>query len=1164
MRPSERQRSETLADPDVKKVPEKKVPAYDPEPPESRPQACYSETVGLCVPRLTAGLPSTSVSSSLPLNDPRSQLSFLASEGRLKLGLSEEFPYQPSFGPSDDEEEQEVIQDLNELLKKPRMPSLPPIELPVITDTRQLLDPRFEQLNRGPRIDTTNRPINPRLQQSVDPRFNRFKDPRLNRNQDPRHNTSATVASVVSSDSRLSNDPRISRDTRFLKAEDPLKVKKKLSLREYKRKATTEKLELQQEQKVETETGAFGSAFDDEYLEDIDLRQITGPPAGYFEPPLDPHHASIIMNPNVDAVKYPKSQTTEAMPLQDSSNTEIEHYEEENKDDDHQEVAHDPDDMAKALNELSDPDDASQSPKHTPDPDFMDPMLAEAMKKLVEHSANVNLFTDALKSLQDSADKYGEQLHDPEFLVKKIAEEIEVLSAKQREEERLKAEEEERKKKLDEERKKKLEEERKEMERIQAEIERQRIENELFRAEMERKQKEAEIARKAEEERQERERLEAERIEKERIQAEMERQRIEKERFQAEIERQRIEAEMSSTVYVSGEIEEVEMEDVADIQSPDAIMSPDHSNDSNYDPENTVRFIPLENEEEASNTHGNKSDRSALDKAMQKTLEELNKVESHKPKKEDKVLMASISSIDLGSIPIPAERPKREVHDKERMPNAEITRTQSGSNFVVHKNQHPLHTQVIPPLGKMKGIKDRIEVVPMDLYDDFAEEDIDLRSGFPVHHNILPDCKTKLAKAKPQIKINLKIGVGKKGIDEDFRSKSATRGIKSKLDNVKDSLDNVDSYGSELSAKEHFDMFGEEIEKKTPTNKNETKQVPFHSKNFKSSEHGDGMQDPFGLGNTEDVDERFKQDRTEESHKKQSHVYRDVDFRASTENSQDNHKEDFDFRKSHSRSASPPPKTRNRVKLENNQTSDHWNSSARSAEITALSQDSNSSEGSGMLFDAYSLGKQSANTKVPRNNFGDVDWRFSDQHGNTDYDLRAGTSHNQPMPYQQASNSYQKSEPFSQLNKSIQNMFGSSQMLPQIQPEISSYTTSRSSADDKAYPGQTSHTARSYSSGSSLSAASRQQSGPAQGNVHNLIKDLDFSNLKNILANFQSPQSSQDDQNRRTSTPWQQGTADDSGKYYNIWEFCWFAEPLTNYFIGSKNVFIRKRLCTQK
>ena len=143
-------------------------------------------------------------------------------------------------------------------------------------------------------------------------------------------------------------------------------------------------------------------------------------------------------------------------------------------------------------------------------------------------------------------------------------------------------------------------------------------------------------------------------------------------------------------------------------------------------------------------------------------------------------------------------------------------------------------------------------------------------------------------------------------------------------------------------------------------------------------------------------------------------------------------------------------------------------------------------------------------------------------------------------------------------------MFGSSQMLPQIQPEISSYTTSRSSADDKAYPGQTSHTARSYSSGSSLSAASRKQPGPAQGNVHNLIKDLDFSNLKNILANFQSPQSSQDDQNRQTSTPWQQGTADDSGKYNNIWEFCWFAEPLTNYFIGSKNVFIRKRLCTQK
>lgn len=1058
LKPSERLKSD-ISESDTKRETDKKTSTFEPVPEiaEVLPKASYSESIGLCVPRLTSGLPSQRDhpfalgSGGIPQNDPRSQLSFLASEGSFSQSALSDLGYSPSFGP--DDEEQDIENDLNAFFNKPKMPSLPPIALPVISDTRQLRDPRFERMFQDARLES--KPPDPRLERLSDPRQNLSNDPRLNRSQDPRLNRPNVSTALdpkmqyEAPESHLAvKDPRRSRQTKSSSSYDASRGKKKLSLHDYKKKV--KEIQEKPEFSFDPASNSEKAVHEDDFLEDIDMRHITGPPTSFFEKPLAPHHASIIMNPNVDAVKNPLSQNTdvdEAKTSQENnSSSEIFNAED---------IVDDPDDMAKELNQLSDPDDGSQSPKHMAEPPINDPMLSEAMKKLVEHSENVNLFTEALKRLQDSAEIYGEKLHDPEFLVKKIAEEIEVLNAAEKEKEkraeeaRLKAEQERLKAELEkqikaEEERQKAEEERRrkaEQERQKAEEERRRkVEQERLKAELER-QKTEQL---------EQERLAAERLEKERL------LRIERERIQAEIERKRIEAEMAYRQEESIATEDEE-NGIAEIKSPDTIMSPDHSNDSKYDSDLTVKCIPLESSEDM--LESRLSGGSALEEAMKRTLEELNKVEKKEPKQSKshsssrgKRKDGKVSNQDLSDIPIPSGEPSQQSKSTRRSQNTLNKDPGKKDSLDVKEGS------TFSPSHKVRGMKDKIEPVPMDLDSDPEEEDIDLRSGFPVHHNLLQDCKSQASKPKPQIKINLKINAEKSKVtskDEDFRSKTTSK--------------DRDTVSSEAS-KKPIDMFAEDkSDKHELEDKDERK--TFHSQNFKAvskSEENTKFSDPFGLGITEDIDIR-KQPI--------AHLnFGDVDLRTSAENSQQESCKDFDLRNSHSRSVSPVGASVNKTdsdKLEQNAIeTDRLNME----NSNAVSQDSSSSENSNMLFDAYSLGKKTNENKKSKIDFGDVDWRVhvSPKHGMNDFDMRSE---------QAADQTKYNSEPFSQLNKSIQSMFGSN-MSQTISSGYSLPSVGITAPSTQFLPTPST----------------------SQGDMSSLMKNLDFSNLKNILANVQNTQ----------------------------------------------------------
>lgn len=1112
VRPADIKRTETSSDSEQRKVADKqdtKVSAYDPtpEPLDSRPHATYSADAGLCVPRLTSGLPSERdlplavVSGAVPLTDPRSQLSFLASEGPVRQlpGVD----YQPSFGPSDDEEEEGVVFDLSDLLKKPKMPSLPPIELPIITDTRQLQDPRFEKRFADPRVEKKAQESD--LEGLKDPRLYRCKNPRLNRSQDPRLNRPSKSDSkprhprIHKDKTKISSrDPRLSGRDHVLERnkidDDSSRVKKKLSLHEYKKKVHTEQPETVSLQSQNTAaTPDVVTDEEDEFLEDLDLRQhIPQPTLHEFHEPLAPHHANIIMNPNVNAIKHPQLQNTEPSFSPETPDTssmfasEVASVDSEQHDD----VVNDPDDMAKALNELSDPDDESQSPKHTPEPDMTDPVLAEAMKKLVEHSENVNLFTDALKSLQDSAEEYGDLLHNPEFLVKKIAEEIERVNAKQREEEKMKAEKLE-KERLEAERleREKLEQERLEAERIAREkMEKERLEAErLAREKLERERLETE---RLEREKFERERLEAERqakenLEKQRLQAEQ----LAKERMQAEIERQRIIAEMTN-LHSEPEVQ-MAMDDIDEIKSPDCIMSPDHTDNENYETQQTVKSIPLESTEAG----------SALDEAMKRTLEELEKVEEKGSSQTEMVNTSkdTIRNFNLVCIPLPETSPLK-THAPEFSKDAfkqqpELMPT-AQSTFMTHKSA--------PPTVQVKGMKDRVEVVPMELDSEVEDdgEDIDLRSGFPAHPHILPDLKSRETTQKPQIKINLKISrTSKKGRvskDEDLRSRSESKLIESsdhKLGKNKksDSSSSADHISVEGEKKKLFDMFEENVDER-PVASNIKDKAIFKHESFKAvsfNEQKSNLSDPFGLGTTEDVDERVTLNKSvKNTVQRPMRDLGDVDLRTSAESSQQDTPEDYDFRKSHSRSASPAGKISAKTS-EDHVLSAQLESSKQALDKSdnvynyTLSQDSSSSEGSSILFDAYSMGKKKDTENRHSNDFGDVDWRFQ---ASNDFDMRTDNSGQghlfQPFPKSARSN-----ETLSQVNNSIQNT-------------VSSAYDVRSNVPYSTYVFQTSERKGSYCTTSSQINLQSQPNNQFHG-VQNIMQNLDFSNLRNILASVQ-------------------------------------------------------------
>ncbi|WAQ96154.1 hypothetical protein MAR_028844 [Mya arenaria] len=185
-----------------------------------------------------------------------------------------------------------------------------------------------------------------------------------------------------------------------------------------------------------------------------------------------------------------------------------------------------------------------------------------------------------------------------------------------------------------------------------------------------------------------------------------------------------------------------------------------------------------------------------------------------------------------------------------------------------------------PVMIKPKGIRLRNE--SHEHLDDDEDEDIDLRSGFPAHKNVLGGLKAKTG--KPQIKFNLK-----------NMSLSQNKGPQS------------ESNEKYIDKHEDSDGRNQNIPAETLTtdklSKNENKQSELY--------------DPFDLS---DVDEResVEMDLDSDMDKSDNEVvkvsveldYGDVDLRSndrsSNENSQQEHVGDYDFRKSQSRSLSPP------------------------------------------------------------------------------------------------------------------------------------------------------------------------------------------------------------------------------------------------------------------
>ena len=1192
------------------------------------PQFVDSKDTGLCVPRLTSGLPVVKdpppVSTTLPPSDPRSQLSFLQSQSSL---------YKPSFGPSDDEEEacmspevpeEENVLDLNALLQKPKMPSLPPINLPVITDSRQLnpmdtneiKDPRLRRPAAGsvgllPTPSVQDHPLP--ISGHGDPRLNRQrKDPRL-QHRDPRQQQEYPRPSDQSRPhhgNERDNRHRHPHRSRHRQSSDKSSSesssavpRKKLSLNDYKKKNNLA---------IEPSEPPLPPVVQRQDSSDFDPQE-----------PMEPLLASIIANPNIHTVKNPLSSSQEEAADNDKVELvekqydsardprikkndiqteclkqdgepilemEIDPVRDKNEetsisdinDKPSEDVVYEPHDMAQTLNSLSDPDDEiSQSPPRSISPEIDDPSLAGAMQKLVEHSSDVSLFTEALKSLQESASEYGDQLKDPEFLVKKIAEKIEQLTR----------------------------------ERKVKELEEKVIKD----------SKEKEVVKPVALE--------------------------EKENDVLFLEGFEDGEDIDLRPKVVGKV-------ITEIQSPDQILSPEVSNDAPC--VDKVKFIPLETDDESKK----EQTESPLDQAMKKTLEELESVKSNltdskdvktvrksrfeplSQEKETSVLNSEksdnkeVSKLEpkkgsLGELVRnkiasqsnkPSETPmsdgrsrdreksedrvrhrererseetaryrelseeRRRVEDidmrskdnrgdynrrNERFPRGGYrgrggrfssdnrghhhrggmynqdrdhrtspynnnnqdrfqTRHERRSRFEGNDrklspsaqqrtsrspehNSKPIHVEIpmptqaeavkpvqtesivtaakteptrqipsllslpisimnpvvttqIPPLMSMpasfaksqperksevqkslqqespspikikpKGIKSRL-ISPI-VIDDDDEEDIDFRSGFPSHPNVLEGIKGK--PLKPQIKINLKCSAPNEQLEKS---------------NQRDNNSNAES-----------------------SNKN-TK-LPFSETTHQEKNrnyNGDELYDPFALD--EDVDERVHTEAVAmdlDSDVEDTEImtsqpvitsqpvgFGDVDLRTtdkSSDNSQQDSVLDYDLRKSHSRSGSPPVRNSslergkeptkfvcpfglddsfqpavtsfegNSMKQQNNSRID----------MMSISQDSNSSDGPGQLFDAYSLTREESR-KAARNEFGDVDWRT-------------------------VGNKTEKQ--LNEFNQNIKHM---------ITPP-----TKVTATDQQRN-------------------ASRSQD-PDSG-LRNVILGLDFSNLKNILATVQNPE----------------------------------------------------------
>ncbi|XP_053392861.1 uncharacterized protein LOC123564271 isoform X2 [Mercenaria mercenaria] len=1117
----------------------------------------------LCVPRLTLGpLPRDLQASIVSLvsdpDDPRSQLSFLASSANPAF---EEYPYQPSFGPGS-EEQQESSQEESE----PQEPltSLPPLKLPEQTNTQldtRYTDPRFGYVDTSanvilndprlkpsdpgfvpndPRLrssDTNFVPNDPRLR-SNDPNFVP-NDPRLRLSDplfvpnDPRLRPNNPRLQSVPLDPRLQQmsldprrqqrplDPRLQQqppdprlnvlDPRVQQSlnqgqnvnfpvtqrsdnpqsDDTLKTRKKLTLSDYKKKVNISKPESTLE--LAPSTNEVDNVQEQNTLST--KMAIQTDPANYGSISLKRTDPRISDQSLPDTSIY-YNQSAEQQP-EPSVSVTAEEDETQGMEDD---FVEEPDDMAKTLNELSDPDDISQSPKQfdepvTEKPDADDPMLSDAMQKLVEHSGNVTLFTEALRLLQESAEQFGEQLTDPEFLVKKIAEKIDELS---------------------------------------------------------------------------------------------------------KLEAQKLKVSNAPSAEGSGDIHE--------IHSPDRIMSPDLSNDSKSDNSVPVKHIPLESVDmdvekslecvDMDIDEPESEPESKLDLAMQKTLQELARLEHsdstklHKTRKNSnkskhkKSKKESSPDLHLLDIPIPPDPPrqaKQETQTKIQETSIEVMKENDGKKLEIK------HTKKTP---QTKDVEDDMKVTP--ILPSFKEKKKPV-----ISINLKMNQKSNL-KPKPILPENV-LDIFKDDIDMRVRDRPATKDInlvkgKESSDNEKSGFGLTDKDFRNVSVKQtESGMLSADTDKNTE--KNKTKVDTFDSDKLKIDESkvakkGDERKvsdvqtvqkmstakfiDPFGLG-SEDIDHRNISES--DSQKKEVNDFGDIDWRTasdvhiadvdmrstdtSTDNSQCSDLGDFDLRRSHSRSVSPTPSiasiasnkertnsfkqpvrkfvdpfgldddTDERIISRSNSPLVSENMKISRMKEIALDSSQDSNSGSGALFDAYSVGKsKSDNIGHTSNEFGDIDWRQVAAAEMGDVDLRSvpvekptysgildqtKIAPSTAAPVIISELSTHNVDPFQQMNKNLQSMFNSGQGITQYKTSASSYDTystiqSKNTQSYESYTTSKTAVAGEYRTSNipdkkylhNYTTSDSQQKTHQEG-FHNIMQNLDFSNLKNILATVKQP-----------------------------------------------------------
>lgn len=1035
---------------------------------------------GLCVPRLTPGPPPKEPYTSIPssvsdLDDPRSQLSFLTSSTK---PVYDDYLYQPSFGPGLEETEQPSQDD--EIEPQEPLTSLPPLNLPKMPSPNSQLDTRYTDPRFGyvdsninvppsepvyapndPRLrtnapgfptpDSRLRPNDPRLQAGPsDPRRTITLDPRRQqRPLDPRLQQQLSDPRLNTSDPRLQKQSL--NDSQFSK-EDTTKTRKKLSLSDYKKKVNITK------PAVTKELAESGNEVD------------------------STKDASFISSGTTTESVTQTSQSSSVYTSETDPTLEDEDYrtstasENTNRQPD-EDFVEEPDDMAKTLNELSDPDDISQSPKQFDEndddnepavepPHTDDPMLSDAMQKLVEHSGNVTLFTEALRLLQESAEQFGDQLTDPEFLVKKIAEKIDELSTS----------------------------------------EAQKVED-------------------------------------------------------------------------SNEQSASEIDDVNEIASPEMIKSPDISNDSKTDEVIPVKHIPLENVDidtskslecvdmDISDAESEEEQESKLDLAMQKTLEELAKVEqlqstgtnlqtNNEFASRDKPITnikESSPPVHLMDIPIPEGPPVQSKQDLFK--TRQLTKSALKSTKVV-------------PKAKVESDEEEDEMKISQILPSLQE-----KKKATISINLKMNQKSKIKPAVPDIfkdDIDLRVKE-KKNIDPDFDQVDKdfrTFPVQQKQSNTANK-NNLEKSENSKKGTVVFDTGKLDIDDRT-------KSKPERKSKFSDAESSDKQNserkfhDPFGLG-TEDIDHR-KVSEPDSLQKKDVNDYGDIDWRTadvdmrstdtSNENSQSSNHGDFDLRQTHSRSVSPTARilTTDEEKAKcykapvrkfvdpfgldedidervmsrsNSPLLSEKGRPLKTKDVTIEStHDSNS--GSGALFDAYSLGKSKSEVS---NEFGDIDWRQSAAAEMGDVDMRlvsvekqkqANNVDQRPVSSSAApviipKHSSHNADPFQQMNKNLQNMFNINQSIPAYQTSVSpyeSYHTSMSSDRSQSYGQYTTsnnevleeyRTSRTSSEYLPSYTTSGSQSNTAnQGGIHSIMQNLDFSNLKNILATVNQPGSSSD------------------------------------------------------